>query len=343
MAAKSILKDLNQILAELRKGALRPVYCFFGPEHTLKSELVEAVRAAGLQDKAGQWNHDHLDAGSVDVSTVWNAVRTTPMFGRRRLVEVSNLERWNDANQDALADKLGEIPDSTCLLLVADSLDGRKKLVRACRKHGVALKLETLRTREAAVVLEQWCKASRIRLTPQAQGLLLELTGSDLGAMKMALQNASLYAGGEVVDAHHVAATVPDTRQALAFDLADAVAERSLDRALDTLRRLGHDTGSHLKALGMLARQIRLLRRAQAALARGVRPRDLAEALDVHPFVARKLAGQVKTHTPESLERAHRLVAEADLALKSSRRSGRLIMEGLVLALVASGGKEPAR
>ncbi len=336
MPRKSTLDEYRRTLSALEQGTIARVYCLFGPERTLLNDLVLAIRRAVLPSKAQAWNHDRLEASQATVESVWTALRTVPMLGGRRLVEVTDVHKWPEDWRQALAERIEQIPNTACLLLVADNLDARKKLVRACSKTGVALKLEPPRPREAAELLGQWARQLGVRIAPEATALLLEMTGGDLGVLRRALENAALYAGPEVIRPEHVAATVPDTRQALVFELADAVAERNLEKALDALKRLGKDPSAHLKALGMLARQVRLLRLAHWALARGTPPGRLAETLDVHPYVAKKLASQVRRHGPASLERAHVLLTHADLTLKSSRRDGRLVMEQLVMELCRS-------
>jgi len=127
---------------------------------------------------------------------------------------------------------------------------------------------------------------------------------------------------------------VADTRQAIIFELTDAVGNRRLETALAALRRLMADGEPPQRILVMLARQVRLLWLARNAMDNGVPAAGLATHLDVHSFVAQKLAGQAGAYAPSVLRYAHQAVTRADRSLKRSRLDPRLVLEDLLLRIM---------
>ncbi len=337
LAKTSVLAEYDRVMSSLQEGRLSSVYCFYGPERYLRTSLAEALRKAALPGKAGAFNHDRFTAARTDPEVVLDAIRTVPMFAGRRLVEVEDLQAWSADQLWKLTLVLDRFPDSTCLLLTAENLDRRIKPVKALAKTAVMLKLDVPSARDVASFIQSQAGKVGVSLEPAAAAMFQELVGQDLGALVRALENVALFASPRTrIRSEDLLAVVPDIRQAIIFELTDALGDADLDKAVDALRRLGRERGSGPKILAMVARQVRLLWSARSALSRGSRDADLASALDVHPFVARKLAAQCRNYSEVALRRAHTAAVSADAALKGSRTDPLVVLERLVVQLCLS-------
>jgi DNA polymerase-3 subunit delta len=83
----------------------------------------------------------------------------------------------------------------------------------------------------------------------------------------------------------------------------------------------------------MLARHTRQLWTVKSMLSQGETPDSVAKKAKIHPFVAKKLAGQAGRFEVSRLRESMVQFFEADRALKSSRLDGGTIVETLVLDL----------
>jgi len=342
--ASGPVAQFESTIRALKQDQVAPVYCLHGPERWMRQRLVEAIRKAVLPAKTASLNHDRLNAVTHEPQQVIDCLATMPMAGKQRLVEVADIDRWNAKQMAELMPVLDAFPPSACLLLVADKLDGRLKAVKSMAKLGVVLKLDEPSMREMAPLLERLATAKGLRLEGAATAMLLELVGRNIGSAVAALDNASLYVGDrKTIAVDDVKAVVPDVRQAIIFELTDAVGAADLDTAFDALKRLGMDRNEAPRVLAMLVRQVRLLWMARSALDAGVSPQALANELDVHPFVAKKLAVQARNYEAAALHTAHKAAVTADLALKGSRQTPRFVLERLVLDLCLSGKRRNYR
>ncbi|HVZ36121.1 MAG TPA: DNA polymerase III subunit delta, partial [Polyangiaceae bacterium] len=124
-----------------------------GEERYFRQQVLRAMRDAVLGPGGASLNEDQFVAGEVEARTVVAAARTLPMFGPRRLVVVRDLERWEGKGEDEedgkgeargvvhkpldqLAEYAAAPSDRTTLLLLADKLDNRRRLVNQARKEG---------------------------------------------------------------------------------------------------------------------------------------------------------------------------------------------------------------
>jgi DNA polymerase-3 subunit delta len=154
-----------------------------------------------------------------------------------------------------------------------------------------------------------------------------------------AVERLSLYVGpGAPIDEAAVGACVARVRTADTWALVDAVGARDLGRALRTLADAYDPRERGLPLLGALAWSIRQLARFQAAMAAGERAEEAARRAGVfQPYRARELALKAKALRPKEVERWLLVLAETDLALKSSRRSADAILEEMLTRLCRRG------
>ncbi len=335
----------DQALLQARKGELLPVYLVVGEEQLLRDKVVAAVRAAALGNGVPAFNEDKFTAGEASVDKVIAAAQTVPMMAPRRFVLVRGVERWDGATSedddarrgsplDRLAEYVAKPVDSSCLVLVATKLDGRRKLSSVARKSGIVVSCDVLDDR----ALVEWVLAqARTRGNPmerEVAELLSQIAGPELAYVNDALERLALYAGeGNAITEQSVATCVARVRTADTWALVDAVGARDLGAALRMLVDVYDPRDHGLPLLGALAWSIRQLLRFQCAVAEGAGPEDAARRAGAPPFKARELAGKARAFRGKDLERCLLVLAETDVALKSSRRPADAILEDMLTRL----------
>ncbi len=273
----------GEAVDQAKKGQLLPLYLVAGEERLLRDDVVGALREASLAGGIPAFNEDRFTAGEVDVEVVIAAARTVPMMARRRFVLVRGAERW-DAKEaetspfDRLAEYASAPVDSTCLVITASKIDGRRKLALAARKQGFLVVCETLDDRALPRWIAERFAAKGHTIDRDVAELLAALAGPGLSPVDDAVERLSLYAGpGAPIDEEAIAACVARVRTDDTWALVDAVGARDLGRALRTLADAYDPRERGLPLLGALAWSIRQLARYQASIEgepHRTRPRD---------------------------------------------------------------------
>jgi DNA polymerase-3 subunit delta len=170
---------------------------------------------------------------------------------------------------------------------------------------------------------------------------LAALTGPDLSSVSDALERLSLYVGaGNPIDEHAVGECVSRVRLSDTWALVDAVGARDLGRGLRTLADAYDPRERGLPLLGALAWSVRQLARYQAAISTGAAADEAARRAGVfQPYRARELAAKARAVKPKEVERWTLVLAEADVALKSSRRPADRILEEMLTRLCRGNGR----
>jgi DNA polymerase-3 subunit delta len=344
-----------EAIAQAKKGDLRPVYVVAGEERLLRDEVVAELRRASLAGGVAAFNEDKFTAGETDIEAILSAARTVPMMAPRRFVLLRGAERWGAPEEGDAAprpatkttatppfDRLAEYAtapvDSTCLVVVATKLDGRRKLALLARKQDFLVVCEPPDSRSLPDWIVARCAAKGNAMDRDVAELLAALAGPQLSPLDDAVERLSLYVGpGAPIDEAAVGACVARIRTADTWALVDAVGARDLGRALRTLADAYDPRERGLPLLGALAWSIRQLARFQAALAAGERMDEAARRAGVfQPYRARELATKARAVRAREVERWMLVLAETDLALKSSRRNADAILEEMLTRLCRS-------
>jgi DNA polymerase-3 subunit delta len=325
-----------RMLGDIEAGRIEPVYYLCGPERLLIDRLVVALRRAVLDPATAEFNHDVVSAGEASIGKILQLPRTVSMLGGRRLVEVRDADALPaESHDDLLAYLAHPVPDAV-LLFTGTKSDARFKLWKTLDQKGWLGKFEAVRGAPLFRFLQAEAKRLEVRFAPGAVELLVDLVGTDFLTLASAVEKLCLYVGaGGTIPPEAIDQVVSETRQAVIFELTDAIGDGNVATALPSLRALLEAGEPEVKILVMIARQIRLIWMALAA--RGEQgPRvDLGPVLGVPPFVARKIGSQADRFTLAAIRVAHERIYQTDRALKSSRVPRPLILEKLVIDLCA--------
>ena len=340
-------------LRQAESGQLLPVYVVVGEERVLRDRVVAALREAALGGGLADFNEDKFTAGETDVDKVLSAARTVPMMANRRFCLVRSVERWDsqggggdekDGAKSSPIEKLAQYTEepvpTTCLVLVASALDGRRKLMSLAKKKQLVVASDPLDDRALADFIMKAFSDKGHKVGHDIADLLAQLAGPELGHVSDVVERLSLYVGrtedgkaGEITE-DAVAACVARVRLADTWSLVDAVSARDLGKAMRLFADVYDPKDRGLPMLGALAWTVRQLARVSTNIESGMGPDEAARAAGVPPFKSREIAMKAKGWRSRELERWLTVLKETDLALKSSRRPADVILEDMLTRLM---------
>lgn len=338
----------DALFRELDSGTFRPVLCVVGADQYLRDRVIARVTEMAITPALAAFNHDRFVAGENSVESVLGAANLLPMMAERRLVLVRQLERWEgkgdpdgDSSQSPL-DRLAtyaEAPNpSTLLLLVADALDGRRRFTQLAKKADFFVTCEPMSERELPTFVVAEAKRRGHRIEPEVAALIAQLSGPDAFQLVDAIERLSLYVGpGADIDDDAVAVSITRLRVEDSWALVDALRARDPATALAILGRVYDPRDRGLPLLGAIAWSVRQMLKLQSNLAQGLRLDDAARRAGLfNTSRARDLADSLRHARPGELENMLDTLADADLALKGSKRLPLSVLEGAVLRLCRS-------
>ena len=174
--------------------------------------------------------------------------------------------------------------------------------------------------------IQDMAKNAGGQFTPPAAELLLSLVSDNLYVLDQEVHKLVAYTNYtrpvEPEDVEHLTA---DQGHGDVFILVDAIGNRDNRRALNMLHRLLEEQDA-LSIFAMVVRQFRLILLARELVDQGGRAGDTARLLRLHPYVAEKVAAQVRQFTMVSLTEIFHRLLELDAGMKSGEIDGPLAL-----------------
>jgi DNA polymerase-3 subunit delta len=301
---------------------LKPVYLIAGSD---RPKVARAVHR--LRDRVGHENVETLSAAEAAADDVVAACNALGLFpGEARLVLVEDAERWKAADAKAIAAYLENPAPGTVLALVADELKRDSPLAKACAKGGDVLLFDAPRKRDLPTWVGEHFGRLGATAEPEACRRLVELTGEDLQALATEIEKLATWADRDTIVPADVDRLTAMRAETSIFALTDAWGRRDLPGVLAASEGLLEGSTRELtRVVGLLAHHVTRVRACQLLAAEGMRPRDAAGRLKVHPFAAEKAFAQAENFSVEELRNAVVRLAQLDHAIKGgSRLSGDL-------------------
>ncbi|MGH9598844.1 MAG: DNA polymerase III subunit delta [Terracidiphilus sp.] len=343
-------------------GALKPGYVLAGDEIFLLDRCRAAVLKAFVPSDLGDFCLSDLDLASTSIFEVLDRAQTPSLMAPFQVIFVRGVRQLytRGAKKDEFAalDRYFRSPNPQALLIfVADFIripaDARR--MDMDDKNRFERLTETLGERCGMVELARvsdedamrWAVATAheagLRLEPDAARELTDALGADMMLVASELEKLLLFAHGRGrITLGDVETMVLGAKQRSLYELTDAISSRDRVRALALLHGLLNSSdGGEDAAIGHLYMLARTFRQMLVILEKNVRDsraiwQALWQGFRIPPFAADDLIRQARRFkSRRDLTRALRLVARADLELRSSPPDKRLVLERLVYELAS--------
>ncbi|HEV2646017.1 MAG TPA: DNA polymerase III subunit delta [Acidobacteriaceae bacterium] len=356
----------DRFLTEVTSPAtLKPGYVLLGDEAFLYQRCRQGVLAELAPPETRDFSLQDLDLADTSIFEILDRAQTPSLMAPFQVIFVRGLKnlygRGSKKAEFEAIDAYFRSPNPQAVLLfVADHL----RIPTDLRKMDYQDKERYDRIRET---LGDWCgfvelarvdevdaikwviataDSRGVKFDPDAARELVDALGADMMMVASELEKLCLYVEGKGrVTLGDVETMVLAAKQRSLYELTDAISQHDRTRALLLLHGLlNASDGGEDAAIGHLYMLARTFRQMMIILEKNVRDSRaiwavLWQGFRMPPFAAEDLIRQARRYkSRRELTRALRLVARADLELRSSPANKLLVLERLVLALAA----EPA-
>lgn len=292
----------------------------------LTDEAVERIRSEEGTDSLSETRLD----GSSGATEIVEAASTSSLFSDRRLVVVERAEDLDKATAEAIGRYLeAPSPDSVLVFVSA----GKTKIDSLVKGSGTVIALDPPKGRSLAGWVRQRAAEHKLKFDERASYALIDSVGNGLRELDGALQQLSTAHGsGAKITADAVRRAFQRQADERTFALTDAVGERKLAPAVIALRRLLDQGDEPLALFGVLTAHFRRLLRARRHADSG--PREVATALGMPEWRAKKMITQLRSYKEEELIDALQMLAVTDLDMKGEFPSPEAALERTVMKII---------
>lgn len=331
--------SLKTFEAQLKAKTLGSLYVFHGEEAYLRDEYLKQIRGLLLPAGTEAFNFKVLEGKDLDVPTILAAADCFPMMAERTLVLVKDFDIFKapEAQQKALIDYFGDLPEYLCLIFVYDLIpfkaDARTKLSAAVKERGLVVEF----VRQDQKRLENWIarhfKATGHTIDSKTAEYLIFLCGDLMHNLASEIDKIGAYAKDTRITREDIDAVATPQLDAVVFQLTDHLSAKNYDKALSTLSDLLHMQQASQMILGAIAKHFRRLYTARVALEEHHSSDELAALWGMKPGAAGYAMAEARKVTLPWCKAALEKVQQADRRSKSTGASDSDVLTELVLSL----------
>jgi DNA polymerase-3 subunit delta len=295
------------------------------------------------------WNAKDV-AGAI--SAIMAACDTPPMMAERRiaLVVVSPGDETSlgAAAAKPLAGYFSSVPETTILIVKADSVPKSSALYKAASAHGAVYEFGRLDRKDLSAFIRGRFRRAGAFAPPEVVSEIIKTSGyldreprGDLLSVGSDVENIAAYAlgaparpaGGARTESSptvlmsDVAACVGASMETDVFVMLDAVSAGRKGEALELLRNIASRGGNAFGLLALMTGQFEIMLGYRELKDKGASVRDIMEALNVKSeFRLRKAAGFADRYDAARLARLLHRLYRVDRDIKSGLYGERLAL-----------------
>ena len=360
MAGRSFAAT-ERFVSDVSARKLRPAYVLVGDEvffrDRCRAALIQHLVPQDLRDFS---LHD-LDLADTPVSEILNLARTPSLMAPFQVFFVRGVKalygRGSHQEEFAGIEDYCKNPNPDAVLIfVADHIsipaDARRmelqdrdrydRIRESLGEYCAVIELARVDEGDGIRWVIEHAAKEAVKVDAEAARELVDSLGADMMLVSNELEKLILFAGQKKrVTIGDVETMVLAAKQRSLYELTDAISSRDRVRALAVLDALLSSEEGEEAAIGHIYMLARTFRQMLVILEKNVRDsraiwQALWQGFRVPPFAAEDVIRQARRYkSRRELTRALRLLARADLALRSNPASKRLVLEKLVFDLCA--------
>ncbi len=325
----------QDFIKEILAGKFVPVYFFYGDEIYFIDEGVGKIESKFVSSSSANFNRDVFYGEEADAAQIVNTAFSIPMMATQRVVIVKNFQRLSQSGKELIVKYCNRPSPQTILVLIAENVDMRKKVYVALKKTAQVVECKSLYDAQVPVFIRQYVndKGKDIRLS--AIHLLQAKLGNSLNELINETDKLmSFVSDKQVIDVTDVEELVGISRNYNVFQLWDALGARNLSKSLLILRQMLETGERSVGIVTSLTTYFLRLWRIRSLKSQNVSNSEVGKKLRIHQFFLQASIKQAQQYSTKEIKKIMRLLLDADIHLKSSYQSQRVVLELLLLQIV---------
>ena len=349
----------ERFVSDLQSRKLRAAYVFVGDEAFFRKRFRDAILEHLVPADLRDFSLFEFDLGDTDLAEVLDRARTPSLMAPFQVFFVRGVK--NLFGRGSNEEKLATIEDycknpnpDALIVFVADHIsipaDVRKiemqdreryqRIRDTLGQYCGIVELARVEEGEAVRWISDYCTSQAVQIEADGARELVDALGGDMMMISNELEKLILYVGEKKrITLGDVETMVLAAKQRSLYELTDAISSKDRVRALEVLDAILSSGDGEEASIGHVYMLAKSFRQMLIILERNVRDQRMLwaalwQGFRVPPFAADDIIRQARRYkSRRELTRAIRLVAKADLALRSNPVSKRMVLERLILDL----------
>ncbi|MFI3205791.1 MAG: DNA polymerase III subunit delta [Clostridia bacterium] len=336
--------DYKTLRKKIDQKDISTVYFFYGEEkYLLKNclnKLIKTVKPESFQ----QLNFNEFTNENT-VDEIADAVISLPFMAEYKCVLVNdfNIESKNATENSKILEMLEDVPESTVLIFSLPTLniDLKKSakwrnFLKIVDKKNISVVFEAQMNSDLSKFVTKICEQHGSSISRANASKIIEYAGTDMTNLKNETEKLSAFAKDREITADDIEKLVVKNLDTTVFILIKAIVANNYSRAYSLLNLLFENKEEPVPILARITETYIDLYRVRTALQSGKTAKAPAEYENYkgREFRLTNAERDIRNLPTENLRESLSLLLKTDIMLKSSKISGKIILEELIAKLL---------
>ena len=227
------MNEINQIVADIRDGNLKPIYFLMGEEPYYIDKISNYIEDHVLDESEKGFNQVVMYGRDVSVEEIIASAKRFPMMAERQVLIVKEAQDLSRTIEKLVP--YIENPQPTTVLVINykyKKIDKRKKLYKATAKNGLIFESKPLYENQVADWIRRVLGGKKYQAEPKAAQMLVEFLGTNLSKISNELDKLmSIVPQGTIITPDHIEQHIGISKDFNNFELRKAIGEKNILKA----------------------------------------------------------------------------------------------------------------
>lgn len=312
------MNEINQIVADIRDGNLKPIYFLMGEEPYYIDKISDFIEDHVLDESEKGFNQVVMYGRDVSVEEIIASAKRFPMMAERQVLIVKEAQDLSRTIEKLVP--YIENPQPTTVLVLNykyKKIDKRKKLYKATAKNGLIFESKPLYENQVADWIRRVLGGKKYQAEPKAAQMLVEFLGTNLSKISNELDKLmSIVPQGTIITPDHIEQHIGISKDFNNFELRKAIGEKNILKA----NRIIHYFAQNPRH-NPLVMTISLLNSffTQLLIFHGLKNKSrehVAKALGIRPYFVNDYSTAARYYPMKKVAQIIHLLRDADMKSK---------------------------
>ncbi len=310
--------DSRIFFQKLQESQLPNLVLIFGDEPLLVEQALNFAKSRLPEDETWRMMNlqtvyaEDLSEDSLD------ALFDLPFFAELRCTIIKQVENLKEKVAENLTQRLQSGPSECKFILVAGSMDKKKRVTKSLLEKSVATEFSTPYPNQVRGYVDHFCQKLGVRCEPDVLSLMMERLGTSLSVLHRELEKIKLTFGDRRVSVADLDDFLSYQNEGHIFAAIKSFFQRDAMKFMEFTHKGASETGDALGLLTLLARQTRQLLNFHYHLDHGAEGRALAAKVGLPDFLLREYHAYLPKWTTTQLYDLLTGLSEMDAKFKST-------------------------
>lgn len=334
------MDDVKQIVGDIKKGAIKPIYFLMGEEPYYIDAISDYIEHNVLTQEEKGFNQMTLYGRDSTIEDVVGNAKRYPMMSERQVVIVKEAQDLSRTIEKLI--DYAKNPQLTTVLVVNykyKKIDKRKTLYKEINKVGVVFDSKKLYDNQVPDWIRRVLSGQGYTISPKASQMLVEFLGADLSKINNELSKLKIVLpAGAQISAEHIEQHIGISKDYNNWELRKAIGALDSLKAFKIVKYFAENSKDNpmVLTIGALFRFFSQLLQYHGLHDKN--PRNVAATLKINAYFVNDYTIAARNYPMRKVSKVISILREFDLKSKgveaNSASNGDLFKELVVRILI---------